>query len=82
MTSDPDDRPPLIPEDAVMPTDALPLGDIIDRRFKALLSLACEPKQLTDALKAATEWWKVKKASDTGEGWGANLKGGTMRDES
>ncbi len=62
------------------PEGAMALGDIIDQRFKDLLSLSCEPKQLTDALKAATDWYKVKRDADQGEGYGSKLGKGTMYD--
>lgn len=74
-------RPPTIPPLDVMPTDAMPLGDMIDKRFKDLLSLSCEPKQLTDALKAATDWWKIKREAESSEGYGSKLGRGTMRGE-
>lgn len=62
------------------PSDAALLPDIIDRRFKDLIAMGLSPKELTDALKAATEWFKVKKESEQGDGYGSRLGKGTMRD--
>ena len=70
-----------IPALELRPEGAMALGDIIEQRVKDLLSLSCEPKQLTDALKMATEWWKVRKEMEAGEGYGAKLGRGTMRGE-
>ena len=78
----PEPAPPvLIPPMDARPEGAMALGDIIEQRFKDLLSLSCEPKQLTDALKAATEWWKIKREAEAGEGYGSKLGRGTMVDQ-
>lgn len=59
---------------------ALPLDELIDKRSKDLLSMAVEPKQLTDALKVVMEWWKMKHAPNPDEEYGSGFgKGGTMR---
>lgn len=70
--------PFLIPE-MVRPDAAMSLDQIIDQRFKDLLTMGLEPKHLTDALKAATEWYKVKQLAEAGDGYGAKLGRGTMR---
>lgn len=63
----------------VLPSDAEDLTVVIDRRFKALLSLATEPKDLTAALVAATKWWEVAHGQADREQWGSKL-GRTTRD--
>lgn len=64
-----------------MPGDAESLPMVMDRRFKYLLCQTMQPKALTDALKAATDWVKVKSEVDRegGEGWGKDLPKGTVR---
>ena len=52
------DQGDIIPG-TVLPSDAEDLKLVIDRRFKALLSLTVSPKELTAALEAATDWYKV-----------------------
>ena len=75
---EPESRVILPPLDE-RPEGAMTLRQIIEQRFKDLLSLSCEPKQLTDALKAATDWWKATRDADLGEGYGSKLGRGTMR---
>lgn len=69
---------PLIPALEALPSDAIDLRDVIDRRFKDLLALSFDPKDLTAALKAATDWWKAKQEMDAGAGYGVNRGKGTM----
>lgn len=69
----------IIPGD-VLPSDAEPLELVIDRRVKALLTLATDPKDLTKAVEAATEWWKVRHAPDEADQWGNKL-GRTTRND-
>lgn len=78
-----DPIPPEEPEvtaNVPMPWDAETLEEVIDRRFKALLSLCSDSKDLTKALEAAAKWMAVKHELRGGEaeGWGARLKGGTL----
>ena len=43
---------------------AMPLDDLMDKRFKDLLAMCKNAKELTDALKAATTWEGVKRKTD------------------
>src|SRR5262249_6768794 len=52
-----------------------PLKELIDERFKHVLSLTSEPKDLVKALEAATAWLKVKADLDGDQGYGTKLKG-------
>lgn len=63
--------------EAIMPSDAEDLSDVIDRRFKALLTMTTEPKDLTKALEAAAKWVEIKGAVKPAEPWGDKLRGGT-----
>ena len=69
----------VIPGD-VLPSDAEPLEGVIDRRFKALLSMATDPKDLTKALEAAIKWWEARHGASESEGFGSALRR-TTRDE-
>lgn len=66
---------PILPS---LPDDA-PLNDVIDQRFRQLFTLCTDPKDLTAALKAATDWVKVKTEQEAGGQWGTKLGAGTMR---
>ncbi len=53
------------------------LEDLIDERFRHLLSLTAEPKDLVKALEAASAWMKIRRDLKEPE-WGKEL-GRTMR---
>jgi len=79
------ERPPVVESvpipflDEPSPSDALPLNDVIDQRFRQLFSLCTDPKDIIKALEAATAWVKVRTDTEGNKGWGDALKGGTMR---
>lgn len=75
----PDEADRRVPDEP-MPSDAETLEDTIDRRMKALLTMASEPKDLTAALKVAIEWAKEKRESQATDGWGEQLKRGTVHE--
>jgi len=65
----------------VLPSHAESFEMVVERRIKDLLNLAVEPKDLTAAIKAATEWHEVRKKYAIDSGWGSALpKNGTLRD--
>jgi hypothetical protein len=78
---------------APMTTKADAIEKLIDRGFKELLSMAADLRtkdgngkpaisvgDLTKALEAATEWYKVKHGVSADNGFGGALKGGTVHD--
>ena len=68
------DEKALIP---AYPSHAGSLEDLIDERFKHLLSLSTDSKDLTKALEAASAWVKIRRDVKEPE-WGGQL-GRTMR---
>jgi hypothetical protein len=62
----------------VLPSDAESLTDVIDRRYKALIAMTTDPKDLTKALEGAAKWCQIKREMETGSDWGSGLRrGGT-----
>ncbi len=72
----PGDNPLPIPPEVIMPSDAVPLKDVIDRRFKHLLSTSMDPKDMTKALEAAIKWYEA--TNDKAQQWGADLGRSTL----
>lgn len=65
------------PEFDALPTDAAKsLEELIDLRFRDLLSLASDSAALTGALKAATEWIRVKRTGEEDKEYGSAYRRG------
>ncbi len=59
------------------PADAAAYVTMMNRAVARALSLATTPKELTEALKVATEWYTVQYGeTDGGDGLGTALTGG------
>jgi hypothetical protein len=65
------------PSVAALPSQAGTLEELIDLRFRDVLSLASDAKELVKALEAASAWVKIRRDVKEPE-WGGQL-GRTMR---
>ena len=74
-----EDAPPQEPKPSVdaLPVQAGSLEELIDLRFRDVLSLASDAKELVKALEAASAWVKIRRDVKEPE-WGGQLQR-TMR---
>ena len=76
----PEEPKPTVPARSLpdaLPSEAGTLENLIDLRFRDVLSLASDAKDLIKALEAASAWVKIRRDVKEPE-WGGQLRG-TMR---
>lgn len=72
----PETPPALEWRDAKVPKDRKEFAEMLAKACARNLELACEPKALTDAIKASVDAFKIIYGEgEKDEGWGSGLQG-------
>lgn len=75
-------RPPATEpdyRDVAVPKTKEELAEVMSKAVARAVSLATTAKDLTEAIKSGTWWYKTLYGTDDGDGWGSGLNGGGQK---